>query len=152
MRMMLAILVSLGCASAAAAQTAPDRYGPVRSSVRTASAADTLVYGSRMLSWSSKAAPTADLQPAPAAQAAPVQAPAPRADVAPAYAPAPAREAAAPPRPASLYDTPAAPAPTAAMAQPTPAAPPVRMAAASPTAAPGGALQSASTRWPASTA
>ncbi|WP_374571614.1 hypothetical protein [Phenylobacterium sp.] len=172
MRMGLALITCLACATSAAAQTAPDRYGPVRTPARapaqapmlTASAADTLTYGSRMLSWASKVEPAPAAAPAPVS--APLAAPAPQrpaatdpraytlGEIEPAPRPAPARQA---PVPASLYDSPA-PAPAApvqaarpepasaapvaaAQVQPAqPAAAPVRVAAASPMAGAGGGV------------
>lgn len=153
MRVILAIATGLAFfATAAAAQTVPDRYGPPRAGVQTASAAQAMAYGGRMLSWASKVepAPAASRPPEPAAAQA--QAPQPRRELMASRAytlgeieqapePQPAYAAAPPARPASLYDTPA-PRTAAAAPQPAPAAPaPVRLAAAptaSPMAAPGG--------------
>lgn len=155
MRVILAIAIGLAFATTAAAQTVPDRYGPPRAGVQTASAAQAMAYGGRMLSWASKVEPAPAVAPRAPEPAAPqAQAPQPRRELMASRAytlgeieqapePQPAHAAAPPARPASLYDTPA-PRTAAAAPQPAPvAAPPapVRVAAAptaAPMAAPGG--------------
>lgn len=79
MRVLLTATIGLCCATGAAAQPVPDRYGPPRTEAVTVAA-----YSGPMLSWPSRAA--ARVEPAPAPALTPQTPPAPR--------------------PANLYDTP----------------------------------------------
>ena len=117
MRVLLTATIGLCCATGAAAQPVPDRYGPPRTEAVTVAA-----YSGPMLSWPSRAAAPARAEPAPA-PAAPE-----RARTLGQPAPALTPQTPPAPRPANLYDT---PGPQAA-AQPAPA----RLASASATGAP----------------
>lgn len=113
MRVLLTATIGFCCATGAAAQSVPDRYGPPRTEAVTVAA-----YSGPMLSWPSRAAAPERAEPPPAAPAR----------VEPAPAPAVTPQTPVAPRPANLYDT---PGPQAA-AQPAPA----RLASASATGAP----------------